>query len=75
MATATTNIHTETPGIFAKVGSFFGTIGHALVKVGEANSRFQEVERLNRMSDEQLAELGVKRDEIPRHVFRDLFYV
>ncbi|RMH46185.1 MAG: hypothetical protein D6688_05195 [Alphaproteobacteria bacterium] len=41
----------------------------------ERRSRLAEVERLNAMTDEELARLGVRRDRIVEHVFRDLFYV
>ncbi|PJE35490.1 hypothetical protein CVM52_16870 [Pseudooceanicola lipolyticus] len=40
----------------------------------EARSRTAQIERLNAKSDAELAKLGIKRDEIPRYVFRDLFY-
>ncbi|KAA9008372.1 DUF1127 domain-containing protein [Histidinibacterium aquaticum] len=37
----------------------------------ENMSRHQEVEKLNRMSDRQLADMGIARQDIVRHVFRD----
>ena len=40
--------------------------------VAEANSRAREFDRLNAMSDAALAAKGLKRDDIARHVFRDL---
>ena len=53
----------------------FRAIGRFFIAVMEQNSRVQMVERLNAKSDEQLAELGIKRDEIVHHVFRDLYYL
>ena len=51
------------------VGSFF-------VLLAETNSRVKAIEHLNTLSDAQLAERGIKtREDIARHVFRDLFYV
>lgn len=54
----------------------FGTaIMNTLTSIGEANSRMREVEYLQSLSDEALAERGLKRDEIVSYVFRELLYV
>lgn len=50
-------------------------IGHALVAMGEANPRLKRIDALQRMSDEQLAERGIRREDIVRHVFHDVFYI
>lgn len=34
-----------------------------------------ELERLNAMSDAELAEIGIRREDIARVVFRDVLYV
>lgn len=39
------------------------------------NSRMTQIARLQAMSDEDLSALGMKRDEIVHHVFRDIFYI
>jgi uncharacterized protein YjiS (DUF1127 family) len=44
-------------------------------QVMDANSRIREVERLQMLSDESLAAKGIKREEITRHVFRDVFWL
>ena len=41
----------------------------------ERRSRAAEIAALEAKSDAELAELGVKREQIPAYVFRDLFYV
>ena len=46
-----------------------------LVRIAENNSRLREAERLNALTDDQLAARGLKREEIARHVFRDMYYV
>ena len=38
-------------------------------------SRTDEIEALHAMSDAELAEIGITRDDIPRYVFRDTFYI
>lgn len=50
-------------------------IGKAFVMISESNARMQAVQRLNDMSDAQLAERGLKREDIVHHVFRDTYYV
>ncbi len=50
-------------------------VGSFMVAIMESNSRIQLVDKLNAMSDAELAELGVKRDEIVHYVFKDTFYI
>lgn len=71
MANVTTNIH----AVGAPETGFFETIFNALLRLAEANSRSQEVERLQGMSDEQLAAKNIRREDIVRHVFRDVLYI
>lgn len=51
------------------------SIAGALDAYGEKRSRRDRIEALQAKSDEELAKLGIKRDEIPYHVFQDLFYI
>lgn len=53
----------------------FIALGNALIRLGEANSRVKQAEFLQSLSDEQLAARGLTRDEIARHVFKDVYYV
>ena len=62
-------------GLGARLAAPFKAFGRILVKIGEANSRFEQVQRLQRMSDEDLAARGLTRDGIVRHVFRDRMYI
>jgi len=57
-----------------RLHGFFAAIGRAFVISMENSSRLSEVEKYNAMSDEQLARIGLKRDEIVHHVYADLFY-
>ncbi|SFH08576.1 hypothetical protein SAMN04488020_106195 [Palleronia marisminoris] len=68
MAYIRTHAHHDGPGIFARIGHAVATW---FVEVMESSSRFDQIERLQRKSDDQLAEMGLRRDEIVRHVFRD----
>lgn len=61
----------------AKTGraSFFDAIAKGFNAYLERQSRTAEIKRLNAMTDEQLASLGISRDRIAQYVFRDMFYV
>ncbi len=41
----------------------------------DTKSRHAEIEALSAKTDAELAEMGLTRDRIPHHVFRDLYYV
>jgi uncharacterized protein YjiS (DUF1127 family) len=53
----------------------FASFYDALIGIAESNARVQQVERLQAMSDEDLAARGLRRADIARHVYRDIFYV
>ena len=58
----------ERRGIFTRL--FDG-----LVAIAENNHRVRRVQQLSAMSDAQLAQRGLKREDIARHVFRDVLYI
>ncbi|MCG3267437.1 DUF1127 domain-containing protein [Yoonia sp. I 8.24] len=58
------------PGILSKIGSGFVA---AMTRIMDAQDRSPEVRRLEALSDSELAEMGIKRDDIIRHVFRDVY--
>ncbi len=60
---------------FSAVKSFFAMCGNAMVAASTANHRLQTVERLNAKSDTELAELGIRREDIVRHVFIDMLHI
>ncbi|WP_299786232.1 DUF1127 domain-containing protein [uncultured Marivita sp.] len=62
----------EKRGFFS---SLFDGLTRGVNQIAEANSRVREVERLQALSDETLAEKGIKREDIVRHVFRDLYWM
>ncbi len=73
-ATATTDI-TPSAGGLSILAAPFRALGRLMVMIMENNSRVRRVEYLNSLSDAQLAAKGMKREDIVRHVFRDVFYV
>ncbi|MCH2165232.1 MAG: DUF1127 domain-containing protein [Marinovum sp.] len=56
------------PTIMARLGQF-------LVNMSAGSARCHEMERLAAMTDEQLSSRGLKREDIAKHVFRDVLYV
>lgn len=54
---------------------YFAAIGQGFNAYLERRSRLDRVRALSAKSDAELAKLGIKRDEIVSHVFRDLFYL
>jgi len=53
---------------------FFASIGQGFNAYLAARSRIAEVERLDARTDAELATMGLKREDIPRHVFRDILH-
>ncbi|MBS8228760.1 DUF1127 domain-containing protein [Vannielia litorea] len=75
MATQATDIQFERPSLLARVGAGLDRALNVLVSMAEANPRMKAVTRLSELSDEELAARGLKREDIVRHVFRDIYYV
>lgn len=57
------------------VANFFRTVGNAMVKGSPGQARLNRAEALEAKSDAELARMGIKREDIVRHVFRDLYYI
>lgn len=58
----------STPSLLARIGKALLNAGEAFV---EARSRSAEFQYYTDMSDAQLAEKGMRREDIALHVFRD----
>ncbi len=58
--------------ISAQVDMFLANMGQGFNAYLERRGRIEEIARLNAKSDADLAALGVQRDGIARHVFRDM---
>ncbi|CUH68330.1 MAG: DUF1127 domain-containing protein [Pseudomonadota bacterium] len=67
--------HIENAGLVARMGQLWSGLVQGMIAYGESRSRFNEIQALERMSDRELADIGLKRDQIVRHVFRDQFYL
>ena len=58
-----------------RIDSFFAGLGQGFNAYLERRSRSEEIRRLEARTDAELAAMGISRDRIPHHVFRDLFYL
>lgn len=50
-------------------------LAQAMIAYGDSRSRAAELHSLEAKSDRELADIGLKREDIARHVFRDLYYL
>ena len=73
MATTTTNATHSVH--FNPLSALGDAVLGFFVRLAENNPRLREVERLNAMSDEQLKRIGIKREDIARYVYRDMYFV
>ncbi|AWI83201.1 hypothetical protein CEW88_05695 [Alloyangia pacifica] len=57
----------------AKIDAYFAGLGQGINAYGLRRARMHEILVLESQSDERLAEMGLTRERILPHVFRDLF--
>ncbi len=75
MAASATNIIIHQTGLRDRLAVFFKRAGRALMHLTKASAMDRELRSLNAMNDEQLAQKGLKRADIPRYVLRNVLYV
>ena len=56
------------------IGNFFFGLFNSMDLAVSANRRIAQLETLSGKSDEELADLGIRREDIARHVFRDIYH-
>jgi uncharacterized protein YjiS (DUF1127 family) len=67
--------HNNSPAATAPFLAFFGAISSGVARLLDTQNRSGDVQRLQKLSDEELADIGLSRDTILRHVYRDIYYV
>jgi hypothetical protein len=60
----------QSSGIFQRIGAGFKNAFNSMI---QARMRSSEFEHYNNMNDAQLMKIGRRREDIARHVFRDLY--
>ncbi len=71
MAYISTNNHGAVTGTALR--DFFFGLANGFNAYLERRARTDEMRNLNQLSDAELARMGLTRDQIPFHVFRDRF--
>jgi len=74
MAYTTANQVQSAPltGVVARILS---AIFNGLIRIAEKDPHYRKIKKLSAMSDTELAEIGLRRDDIARHVFADRLYI
>ncbi|WP_170477366.1 DUF1127 domain-containing protein [Ruegeria arenilitoris] len=72
---AATNNKPNTDRLMRTLDDFFVKLGQGFNSYLMVQSRAAEFERLNNLSDHELAEIELKRDDIPKYVFRDMIHI
>ena len=55
--------------------SVLAAVSNALSRIVAAQNRSVDVQRMQNLTDRELAKMGLHRDVIVRHVYRDIYYV
>lgn len=61
-------------GFFSALGFNRDALSRAVSRYVRRRCRSDQIARLNALSDAQLAKMGLRRDQIALHVFRDRLY-
>lgn len=73
--TATRDFFTKVGNVFSKIGEVLAGIGDSMAKASGRHSRFERVRFLEAKSDDELAALNIKREDIVHTVFKDIYFV
>ena len=60
------------PGFGTRIASFLVDMMEARARALRIEARGNELRRLMALDDAELARIGLRRDQVPSHVFRDL---
>lgn len=72
---AATDIQFQSSSIVHTLTAPLRGLWNAMVFIAESNAKVREIEALQAMSDAQLAEIGIAREDIVHHVLRDLMHL
>ncbi|WEF24644.1 hypothetical protein [Paracoccus sp. S3-43] len=63
------------PETRSRIDAFFNRFGQGMNAYLESRARSAQIEALEAKSDAELARMGLTRDGIVAHVFRDVFWI
>lgn len=66
---------TATRNFLTAIGGFFARKIYAMAENSSMNARVLKVRQLEAKTDAELAALKIKREDIVRHVFADVYYL
>ena len=69
------NPNQSSSGLWNTVSGFFTSLWVAARQQAELESRMRQMRKLESLSDDDLAKLGIPRDRIAHYVYRDIYYV
>ena len=70
------DVHTtHGPSLLKRIGASLLQMLEALMNASQANRCRLEAERLERLSDDELAQMGLEREQIVMHVFKRYMYM
>ncbi|WP_306045471.1 DUF1127 domain-containing protein [Nioella sp. MMSF_3534] len=72
---ATIALSPAATGTASPIRSVFAALMRVFSAYDAAQSRANQVQRLNGMTDAELARIGLRREDIARYVFRDILYI
>lgn len=75
MAYVNQNHTNSLSAVWAGIAGFFATVGRAMTVSATAETRLRRINMLNAKSDEELAVMNLRRQDIPAYVFRDLMHI
>lgn len=61
--------------VLDRITDAFVALGHSASMSAAAESRFKRIEALNAKSDEELAKMNLRREDIAAYVFRDMMHL
>lgn len=64
-----------TPETRSRIDAFFKRFGQGMNAYLESRARGAQIEALEAKSDDELARMGLTRDRIVAHVFRDTYWI
>lgn len=59
----------------SRLSKFGAAMKRGFISYAERRSRMDQINRLNAKTDEELATMGLKREHIVHHVFRDHMHI
>lgn len=60
---------------FFRTSKFITSLGETLSRSRAGDARQRQLTDLNSRSDVELADMGLVRSDLARHVFRDIYYI